>query len=241
MEPLTRPTSPSDGQSARSIRLVSALRAVGRLAVISLCGCAVASAPIKDATHIVATPITGEVSVAAQPSDTVGDVQPVYVSIANGTDTPRSVVPSQVFAIDNAGNRVAPLPAGEAARQAGNAGELKAALVSGATSSVVGAGIGAGLGAIAGSLIHSGATGAALGAAVGGGEAGLQGVTSGIAKSDQQADQQIVALGLQPEQVRRNFTVSGYVFFPKGEYQQIQLVLVDGESGDTQVISKPWQ
>jgi hypothetical protein len=35
--------------------------------------------------------------------------------------------------------------------------------------------------------------------------------------------------------------VSGYVFFPKGDYQQLQLVLVDGESGDTQVVSQPWK
>jgi hypothetical protein len=209
--------------------------------LLGLIGCAIASAPIKDKPQIVATPQAGELSLTAEPGNAIGDVQPVYVSIANGTDTPRSVVPSQVFALDKSGNRVAPLPPGEAARQAGNEGELKAALLSGATSGALGAGIGAGLGAIAGSLIHSGATGAGLGAAIGGGEAGLAGVTAGVGKADAEADRQLGSLALQPGEVRRNFTVSGYVFFPKGDYQQLQLVLVDGESGDTQVISEPWQ
>jgi hypothetical protein len=209
--------------------------------IFGLIGCAVASAPIKDNPKIVATPRAGEVSVSAQPGAVVGDVQPVYVSIANGTEAPRSVVPSQVFALDDSGNRVAPLPPGEAARQAGNSGRLKAALLSGATSGAIGAGIGAGLGAIAGSLIHSGATGAGIGAAIGGGEAALSGVPAGPARAEQQADRQLAALALQPGEVRRNFTVSGYVFFPKGDYRQVQLVLVDGESGDTQVISEPWR
>jgi hypothetical protein len=210
--------------------------------LIGAIGCAVASAPIKDVPQVVATPHAGEVSISSKPGSVIGDVQPVYVSIANGTDTPRSVVPSQVFALDNSGNRIAPLPPGEAARQAGNSGELKAALLSGATSGAIGAGLGAGLGAIAGSLIHgySGATGAGIGAAIGGGEAGLSGVTAGTSKADQQADRQLSSLALQPGEVRRNFTVSGYVFFPKGDYQQLQLVLVDGESGDTHVVSEPW-
>ena len=230
------------GNRSLAMRLCrTTLKLAGTGLLIGAIGCAVASAPIKDTPQIVATPHAGELSIAAKPGDTIGDVQPVYVSIANGTDTPRSVVPSQVFALDSSGNRVAPMPPGEAARQAGNSGELKAALLSGATSGVIGAGLGAGLGAIAGSLIHSGATGAGLGAAIGGGEAGFSGVTAGTAKADQQADRQLSSLALQPGEVRRNFTVSGYVFFPKGDYQQLQLVLVDGESGDTQVVSQPWK
>ena len=112
--------------------------------------------------------------------------------------------------------------------------------MSGATSGLLGAGVGAGLGAIAGSLIHSGAQGAGIGAAIGGGEAGLHGVMAGQEKADRQAQTQLNALALQPGEVRRNFTVSGYVFFPKGDYKQLQMVLVDGESGDTQVINHPW-
>jgi hypothetical protein len=60
-----------------------------------------------------------------QPADTVGDVQPVYVSIANGTNVPRAVVPSQIFALDEQGQRIAPLPPGEAARESRRRGRTK--------------------------------------------------------------------------------------------------------------------
>ena len=38
----------------------------------------------------------------------------------------------------------------------------------------------------------------------------------------------------------KNFTVSGYVFFPKGQYSQVEMLLVDRETGDTQVVREPW-
>ncbi len=221
-------------------RIKVRIRFAALLVVSPMAGCAIAEAPIKTPPQIVATPQPDELAISVQPSALIGNVQPVYVSIANGTDTPRAVVPSQVFALNEAGDRVAPLPAGEAARQAGGSGELKAALVSGATSGLLGGGVGAGLGAIAGSLIHSGAQGAGIGAAIGGGEAGIHGVMAGPEKADQQAQMQLNALALQPAEVRRNFTVSGYVFFPKGDYRQLQIVLIDGESGDTQVINHAW-
>lgn len=213
-------------------------------AIIStLFGCAVASAPIKSTPQVVATAPAGEVAVSSQPGELIGTVQPVYISIANGTDIPRSVVPSQVFALNEAGDRVAPLPPGEAARQAGGAGELKGALYSGATSGVLGGAVGAGIGALAGSLIHgyNGLAGAGIGAALGAGQAGLQGVGAGQGKADQQAQMQLSSLALQPGEVRHDFTVSGYVFFPKGDYKQLQLLLVDAESGDTQTIERPWK
>jgi hypothetical protein len=204
-------------------------------------GCVLAGAPLKDTPKVVVTPEPGQVSVAMQPANTIGDVQPVYISIANGTDVPRAVVPSQIFALDAQGQRIAPLPPGEAARQAGGAGELKAALASGAASGAILGGLGAGIGAIAGSLIHSGATGAALGGAIGGGEGIVEGAFAGPSKADQQAKDQLTALALEKGDVNNNFTVSGYVFFPKGDYQQIQLLLVDNESGNTEVIERPWK
>jgi hypothetical protein len=225
-----------------NIRSAITRRIWGVIAIAVLAaGCGIASAPLKTTPQIVATPEQGGLAVTTQPADPVGDVQPVYVSIANGTDMPRDIVPSQIFALNGAGNRIAPIPPGEAGRQAGNAGELKAALMSGAAGGLLGAGVGAGLGAIAGSLIHSGASGAGLGAAIGGGEGGLQGVMAGQAKADSTADKQLTSLALQPGEVRRNFTVSGYVFFPKGDYQKLQLVLVDSESGDTETIERPWK
>lgn len=209
--------------------------------LMALSGCAIASAPLQDVPQIVATPTPGQITISTQPGDPIGDIQPVYVSLANGSDMPKSVVPSQIFALNDAGSRVASIPAAEAARQAGGAGELKAALESGGASSVIGGAFGAGLGAIAGSLIHSGATGAAIGSAFGAGEGGLRGVTEGTAKADKQAETQMAALALQPSDVRRNFTVNGYVFFPKGDYKELQMVIVDDESGDTQIVNRPWK
>jgi hypothetical protein len=170
-----------DGEKCRNSVAITILKAypgVLRYAPFALAlfagGCVVASAPLKHTPEIVATPEQGELSVAIEPANIIGEVQPVYVSIANGTDTPRAVVRSQIFALNESGQRVAPIPPGEAARQAGGAGELKAALASGAASGAVAGALGAGIGAIAGSLIHSGATGAALGGAIGGGEGALQ-------------------------------------------------------------------
>jgi hypothetical protein len=209
--------------------------------ILAASGCAVAPAPLKDRPQIVAAPKDGQLAVASSPSKTIGDVQPVYISIANGTDTPRTVVPDQIFALNDDGNRIAPLPPSEAAREAGGAGELKAALLSGAASGAVLGAVGTGVGAIAGSLISSGAVGAGVGAAIGAGYGGLEGVERGPSRAREQANQQLVALALQHQDVRHDFTASGYVFFPKGEYRQLQVLLVDGETGDTDVISEPWQ
>jgi len=213
--------------------------AVAAILALVLCGCAIAPAPIKDTPHIVATPTTGQLTISSEPREPIGDVLPVYISIANGTNNPRAIVPSQIFALNDAGSRVAPLPPAEAAREAGGAGELSAALLSAGASGAVAGAIGAGIGAIAGSLLHSGATGAALGGAIGAGSGALQGATAGPAKADAQANTQLTALALPAQDVRSDFTVSGYVFFPKGDYKRIQMLLVDGETGDTEVINQP--
>jgi hypothetical protein len=215
--------------------------AVGLLATFTLGvgGCAIAPAPIKETPHIVATPANGQLTVSSEPGKLIGDVLPVYFSIANGTSSPRAVVPSQIFALNDAGSRVAPIPPAEAARQAGGAGELRAALLSAGTGGLVEGAIGAGIGAIAGSLIHSGAIGAALGAAIGGGSGAISGATLGPAKADAQANTQLTALALTAQDVRQDFTVTGYVFFPKGNYKRIQMLLVDDETGDTEVVNQP--
>ena len=162
------------------------------------------------------------------------------VSVANGTDISRSIIPSQIFAINQSGQRVAPLPPGEAARQAGGAGELKAALTSGAVSGVAGGALGAGLGAAVGAVTGGVGTGAIIGAAVGAGSGMFRGVERGQDRADQQATAQLGSLALPQEDVAHNFTVSGYVFFPKGEYQEIQVLMINRETGDTEVITRPW-
>jgi len=224
-------------------------RSASALAIaIAISGCAVAPAPIAHTPNVVATPEQGRVAISVAAAPTVGEVTPVYVSVANGTNDTRSVVPSQVFALNDAGERVAPLPPGEAARQAGSAKELEGAVKSGAVSGVGGAALGAAAGAIAGTAGRSAGwfgfgspgAGALVGTAFGGAYGVFSGAEKGQSKADQQANQQIEALSLKPEEVRKDFTVSGYVFFPKGQYDQVEMLLVDRETGDTQIVREPW-
>jgi len=221
-----------------------------RLAIavaIALSGCAVAPAPIARTPNVVATPQQGELAVSVAAAPNVGAVTPVYVSIANGTDAPRSVVPSQVFALNDAGERVAPIPPGEAARQAGGAQELEGAVKSAVVSGIGGAAVGAAAGAVAGAAGRAGnwgfgtpSAGALIGTAFGGGWGVWSGAEKGQSRADQQANEQIQAVSLKPEEVRKDFTVSGYVFFPKGQYNQVEMLLVDRETGDTEVVREPW-
>jgi hypothetical protein len=207
---------------------------------ICAAGCAVAKPPIENPPQVVATPLNGQMSVSVDTAKPVGDVQPVHVSIANGTDIARAVVPNQIFAINESGERVGPLPPGEAARQAGGAGELKASIESAAVSGVGAGAIGAGIGAAAGSLSGGAGPGAIIGSAVGLGYGIFDGAREGQNKADSQATEQINALALQQQDVEHNFSVSGYVFFPKGQYKSIQVLMVNRESGDTEIVERPW-
>ena len=138
------------------------------------------------------------------------------VSIANGTDISRSIIPSQIFAINQSGQRIAPLPPGEAARQAGGAGELKAAIESGAVSGVAGGALGAGLGAAVGAVTGGIGPGAIIGAAIGAGSGIFSGAQRGQDRADQQAVAQLGSLALPQEDVAHNFTVSRLRLLPQG-------------------------
>jgi hypothetical protein len=223
------------------------LRVGAIAAVIAVSGCGIARAPIAHTPNVVATPRQGEVAVSVAAAPTVGEVTPVYVSVANGTDAPRAVIPSQIFALNDAGERVAPLPPGEAARQAGGSRELEGAVKSAAVSGVGGAALGAAAGSIAGAAGNAGnwgfgspGAGALVGTAFGGAWGAFSGAEKGQSRADQQANQQLEAVSLKPEEVRKDFTVSGYVYFPKGQYNHVEMLLVDRETGDTEVVREPW-
>jgi hypothetical protein len=223
--------------------------ALAAMSLIAVAGCAVAPAPLAHTPNVVATPPPGRLAVSVQAAPAVGEVVPVYVSVANGTDYARTVVPNQIFALNSVGERIAPLPPGEAARQAGNANELNGALKSGTISGIGGAAVGAAAGAIAGAGGRSGdggfgfnspSQGALVGTGFGGAYGVFSGASAGQSKADLQANQQIDALSLQPQDVRQNFVASGYVFFPKGSYNQVEMMLVDRETGATERVTEPW-
>lgn len=208
--------------------------------VISISACGIANPPIEYTPQVVPAPAQGVVSVAVNRAPAVGQVIPVNVSVADGTDFTRSVIPSQIFAINEIGERVAPLPPGEAARQAGSAGELKAALESVAISGAAGGAVGAGLGAGVGAVTRGVGPGAIIGTAFGAGWGIFSGAGRGQDRADQQASAQLGSLALPQQDVAHNFTVSGYVFFPKGDYQQIQVLMTNRETNDTEIITRPW-
>ncbi len=208
---------------------------------VALAGCAVSEPPLDTKPKVVASPERGQITMTVQAEKTVGDVTPVYISVANGTHDPRAIVPSQVFALNSEGERIAPIPPIEAARQSGNAKELKSALASSALSGAIAGGVGAGLGAAAGPALGGTSAGALLGTATGAGWGMFRGAERGQDRADQQAAIQISSLALQPESVNNGFTVSGYVFFPKGQYSQVEMLLVDRETGNTESIREPWR
>ncbi len=205
-----------------------------------LSGCSVPAPPIEKTSQVVATPVQGQLSVAVNKVPTVGDVVPVNISVANGTDISRAIIANQVFAINESGERVAPLPPGEAARQAGGAKELSGAVSSGAFSAVAAGALGAGVGAAVGAVTGGVGTGAMVGTAIGAGAGVFQGAQRGQDRARGDADQQLGALALPSQDVAHNFTVSGYVFFPKGDYREIEVLMINRETGDTETIDRPW-
>jgi hypothetical protein len=82
--------------------------------------------------------------------------------------------------------------------------------------------------------------GALIGSAIGAAEGMFRGAGKGQTRADSVARQQITALALKREEVRHNFTVSGYVFFPDGNYREIDVLLINRETGDTEMIRRPW-
>src|SRR5260221_14707822 len=73
---------------------------------------------------VAATPIRGKTSIVAVLANAVGNIQPVYISIANGTDSPMLESSGEIFALGADGNPVPAVPPQEAAHQAGGSAGL---------------------------------------------------------------------------------------------------------------------
>jgi hypothetical protein len=188
------------------------------------------------------------ISMQARPGAPIGSIIPVDVSIANGTGEPYLIVPPQVFAIDREGEKVLTVTPSEAIQEAGDANALKAGLTGAAKNAVVGAVagalIGAAIGVAAGALVGSPGAGAAYGAALGGGvgvaEGGVLGGVQGQAAAHQDAATQINDLSLAAGEAAPNFSVNGYVFFPKDDYTAIQINVLNSETHQSEILTAPW-
>jgi hypothetical protein len=141
-----------------------------------------------------------------------------------------------------------PISAGEAIQEAGNSNALKAGLTGAAKNlaigAIAGAATGAAIGAAVGTIVLSPAQGALVGAAIGGsvGAAGggVYGGVQGQAAAHHDADTQISALSLQTREAHPNYSINGYVFFPKGEYTSIQMTLLNEETHQTDTRTSSW-
>jgi hypothetical protein len=222
---------------------------IAALLAFGLGGCATTWNPIPITPRVALTPTKGDVTMQARPGAPIGGVVPVDVSIANGTDEPYLVEPDQIFAINEQGQRIMPVTAGEAIQEAGNANSLKAGLTGAAKNAaigaVVGAATGAAIGAAVGTIVLSPAQGALVGAAIGGGVGaaggGVYGGAQGQAAAHHDAETQISALALETREAHPNYSVNGYVFFPKGEYTSIQMTLLNEETHQTDTRTSSWQ
>jgi hypothetical protein len=212
-------------------------------------GCATSWRPIPLTPRVALTPTKGNVTMQVRPGKPIGRIVPVDVAVANGTDEPYLIEPDQVFAINEQGQRIMPISANEAIQEAGNANALKAGLTGAAKNAAIGAlagaATGAAVGAAVGTIVASPAEGALFGAALGGsiGAAG-GGVIGGIqgnAAAHHDAETQISALSLQPREAHPNYSINGYVFFPKGEYTSIQMTLLNEETHQTDTRTSVWQ
>jgi len=192
------------------------------LSLLVAAGCA---AKHPGAAVTVPPPAEGRVGAAAAAAEPLGDVQPVAVAVTNGLDRPLRLDARQLYALAGE-TRVAPLPPAEAARRAGGK-SAPGRVESGATGAVAGGILGAIGGAISGAIQGGVGLATAAGAAVGATLGAITGVITGGGAPDVAGfeDRALHDASLAPQ-----YSASGYVYYPKGAYSQLELLLA-GESG----------
>ena len=194
----------------------------GRVAVAG--GCAANKPPVP-------LPIpaaeAGTIEISARALEPAGEVTVIEVAVTSEYPETLALDRKQVFARTPAPaagampQRVAQLGSAEAARRAGSAG-----LPSTARSSAYGAAEGGVRGAATGA-VTGGGTGGMIGAAVG--------AIGGVFRGLQEPPPDVAGFGLRAlptTALRPGLSASGLVYFPLGDYREIELVLV----GETEVV-----
>ena len=184
---------------------------------------------------VVATPLKGQATILAVPTKRVGNIQPVYVSIANGTDGPLEQSQGEIFLKGKDGNRVPAVPLPEAVEQAGGAPGLVSTIGTAAAYGIPAAAASAATGAASAAAVYRSTwAGAFHGSVIGAGAGLIGGAAYGVwkahAAAEQRAQEQIETFTLKPGTVPPNGTASGYVFYPPGVYQQVEAVLGNTET-----------
>jgi hypothetical protein len=185
--------------------------------------------PVTAPVAIVPDTVQSEVRLSAVPAPRFGDILPFGVGLSNGAATTYLVSGARIYAVDVAGRRVAPLAVEEAARLAGGAAEIMAGLRGAGGGALLGGLFGAVPGAILGAAHGGGASG--TGAAVGAGIGLAFGAASGFFESRQLAEREIPdqlhGLALHDQALEPGMPMSGFVFYPSGEYVGVRAVVVD--------------
>ena len=174
---------------------------------------------------------SGTLAVRAMAARPIGPVQPVAVAVTNGLTESVRVDSRQAYATNRSGERIAPLPPGEAARLGeGRAlpGSLSGAGKGVVTGGVLGSIAGAITGAITGGIGGAVAAGAAAGAALGGITGAIGG--GGEAQPDVAG---YTERGLPSTSLAPGLSATGYVYYPEGEYDSVEVLLSDEPSGRT--------
>lgn len=212
--------------------------AVAWVLVICLLAFACVRKPVTAPRAVVPETVASELRVAATATKQFGHMVAIGVGASNGSMKDYLVAADRVLAVDTAGNRVAPLSVTEAARQAGGATALVAGL-QGAGGGALLAGL---IGAIPGAIIgatggaSSAGTGAAVGAGIGVAVGAIAGFYQSKSKTDREIMDQLGGLYLGAKVSKPGMPISGFVFFPEGEYVGVYVVAVEQPAGTAQEI-----
>ena len=208
-------------------------RQLGTIVVcVALLGCA--SKPVTAPRAVVPESAPSELRAAATAGKRFGHMVAIGVGVSNGAAKDYVISADRVLAVDRDGNRVAPLSVAEAARQAGGATALVAGL-KGAGAGAVLAGVVAAIpGAVIGAA-EGGGRGAGTGAAVGAGIGAAVGAVGGFYTSKTETEREILdqlgGLYLGEKTTRPGVPVSGFVFFPEGQYVGVRVVAIERPGG----------
>jgi hypothetical protein len=188
------------------------------LAGLVVTGCAAARPPAPLPLPAAAP---GTIEIAARALEPAGEVAVIEVAVTSEHEATLALDRKQVYARVGgvaggpAPQRIAPLGSAEAARRAGSAG-----LPSAARSSAYGA-------------AEGGLRGAATGAVTGGGTGGMVGAAvgaiGGVFRGAQDQPPDVAGFedrALPTTALRPGLSVTGLVYFPLGEYREIEVVLV---------------
>ena len=202
------------------------------LVCVALLGCA--SKPVTAPRAVVPESAPSELRAAATAGKRFGHMVAIGVGVSNGAAKDYVISADRVLAVDRDGNRVAPLSVAEAARQAGGATALVAGL-KGAGAGAVLAGVVAAIpGAVIGAA-EAGGRGAGTGAAVGAGIGAAVGAVGGFYTSKTETEREILdqlgGLYLGEKTTSPGVPVSGFVFFPEGQYVGVRVVAIERPGG----------